>query len=77
MTRAKFVKLAVLATVLLGTGVGTVAAIHSARQYYSGWHKHSKYSYHYRYYYKPTPTYAGYRHHYVVYHPAKPEYVYY
>ena len=77
MTRAKSVKLALLAAVLLGTGVGASAA-YSARQYYSGWHKHTKYTYYYRYYYyKPTPTYAGYKHHYVVYYPARPDYVYY
>jgi len=54
------------------------ADTHSQRQYYSGWHKHPSYTYHYRhYYYKPTPTYSGYKHHYVIYHPHKPDHLYF
>jgi hypothetical protein len=75
----KAVKYLILAGALaLIAPMGSSAYSYSHRQYYSSWHRHPTYSYHYRhYYYKPTPTYSGYKHHYVVYYPRKPQYVYY
>lgn len=62
---------------LLGTGLAALASS-SPRQYYGGWAKHPRRSYHYRhYYYKPSPGYVGYKHHYAIHHPSRPKHVYF
>lgn len=70
---------ALLGVLLLGTmAVPSSDAGYAYRQYYSGWRRHSSYSYYYRYYYyQPTYSYSGYKYHYVIYYPSTPRYYYY
>ncbi len=75
----------VLKYVMLAAGLAVTAATPSksdagygGRQYYSSWHNHGNYGYHYRtYYYKPYDNYHTYKHHYVVYQPKYPKHYYF